>query len=276
MSSRASKRDPSPSQPAQETLQQILERFDIRDCQLLLVGDGSGNSWNACCGWATTMIEMVSRERWLFYGAMSAGSINLAELAPYVQALSWYHQDRGKNKIHELGRPIRVNVITDSEVVATQGKQTADFDQPLPKANSPQWAAMRQFARLGYQLHWHHEGRSQTVLNWAADLLAGISRRQLQGKAPSLTIDTTQLERLRVLAADCKMVAMARPDQVESEQSQQLLRASLLFEELLRTWTTAPTRAASSLDAVALRDPVSGSSIDLQHLNPDQSLLESS
>lgn len=166
-------------QPQAELLQAVLTRAGIQTWDLLLIGDGSGSGWDGACGWSSTLIDRQTRERYVFFGAANQGSVNLAELMPYFQALLWFHNHVGMRRIKGRGF-LTVHVITDSQVTATHGKHAATLGDALPKV--PQralWAGMRELAHMGYHLHWHWAMRSSNSLNVLADLIAALARRRI-------------------------------------------------------------------------------------------------
>jgi hypothetical protein len=111
---------------------------------------------------------------------MNFGSVNLAEMMPYLQALSWYHHSHGKARLKQKC-PLLVHVITDSQVTALHGNRTASGHEDIPKVgHRALWAAMREFKALGYQIEYHWAERSDSGLNYLADLIAGLSRREIK------------------------------------------------------------------------------------------------
>ncbi len=164
--------------PQAELLQDILRKAGITTWDFAIIGDGSGCGWKAGCGWAGIVIDHETRGRQMVNGAMNVGSINMAELMPYLQILTWLHQEVGKSRLKRTGI-LNVHIITDSQVVAKQGVITANPALDLPKVQQGLWAAMREFGRLGYHLHWHWADRMTNELNSVADLIAGLSRRTL-------------------------------------------------------------------------------------------------
>lgn len=164
--------------PDAELLQAVLDRAGITSWDVLLVGDGSGTGWQDACGWAAVLIDRESRGRRLFHGAMNVGSVNFAETMPYLQAINWYDQvGGGKDRLKQQGF-IRVHIITDSQVIANWGTRAASSGD-LPRKHIMLWAGVRELRRLGYQFYFHWANRSTTLLNWTADLIAGLSRREI-------------------------------------------------------------------------------------------------
>lgn len=115
---------------------------------------------------------------------MNFGSVNLAEMMPYFQALSWYHNAHGMRRLKERC-PLLVHVITDSQVTALHGNRAASGYESLPKiGHRALWAAMREFKVLGYQIEYHWAERNDSGLNNLADLIAGLSRRVVKNINP--------------------------------------------------------------------------------------------
>lgn len=165
--------------PCAQTLNHLLARAHIGDWDLLLVGDGSGTGWEDACGWASVLIDRHTSSRKTFYGGMNFGSVNLAEMMPYYQALCWYHHSHGMRMLKRKC-PLRTHIITDSQVTALHGNRAAGAYEPLPKVgHRALWAAFREFGALGYQMEFHWVGRSEVDLNVLGDLIAGLSRREM-------------------------------------------------------------------------------------------------
>jgi ribonuclease HI len=169
----------TPDQLQTATIGQVLAELHVFDWDVLIVGDGSGTSWERGCGWASVLIEHYSNRRKTFNGAMSVGTVNIGEVLPYVQAMSWYSRGPGKARLHDRrtngvpdGREmLHVHVITDSEVVANQGN-----NPERRKSNTEWWAALDHIASKGYLIHWHWMARDRLGLNVLTDHLSRASR----------------------------------------------------------------------------------------------------
>jgi len=158
----------------------MLARLRISQWDLALIGDGSGSSWMHGCGWAGVLIDRFTKGRRLFYGGMNVGSINLAELMPYMHALSWYHENFGRDRLKRADHGVlHVHIITDSQVICQHGSKINAGQNP--SSNRSAWACMAQFIKEGYILHYHHIPRCTVALNVVADKVAGVSRLTLQG-----------------------------------------------------------------------------------------------
>lgn len=157
-------------------LQTVLDQLGVKqnDWDLVLIGDGSGSNWQAGCGWAAVLIDKKSRQRRVFYGAMSCGTVNLAEVFPYLQAMMWYEDARKTWLDSSENRPLRVHIITDSKYAADAGNLL------IPrKANAALWAALDTVIGNTYHVTWHWMCRNGTCLNAMTDELSKSSRKTL-------------------------------------------------------------------------------------------------
>lgn len=147
---------------------------------VVLFGDGSGSGHDKPNGWGCVLIDMHTGERESYYGGTNKGSVNMAEVLPYIQALTHFHNvGRGKQLLETQG-VCRVAIVTDSSYTATAGSQAADLTKPLPAANRALMAAIRQLCRDGYLLSFYHQHRSETGLNLWADLVSFQSRLAIE------------------------------------------------------------------------------------------------
>lgn len=158
-----------------------MERMQIAEWDVLLVGDGSGTGWNDANAYASVLIDKLTRGRKTFWGGNRYGSVNLAEMEAVLKPLIWYHNEYGKKRL-KIRTPQIIHVLTDSQVTAGHGARTANPREPLPEVpHRPLWAAMREFARMGYQLEYHWAKRCDSDLNILSDLIAGLTRREILG-----------------------------------------------------------------------------------------------
>lgn len=176
MSSKNSKKD----EALKENLDQLLERLKIEEWDLLLIGDGSGSNWNFECGWGCVSIEHDTLARKSWHGAMSAGTVNFAEVMAYLQPLCWYvnrEMLRRKKATYKV-KARHIHIITDSQYAKTKGS-SKDL---LAGKNGALWQIFRQFGAQGMILHWHWIPRETVELNRFADQLSKAARLNLKGK----------------------------------------------------------------------------------------------
>lgn len=181
---------PSRRKGARKQKQQINDRLLVASCDevakslgfsewdLMLVGDGSGNSWKIGCGWSCIVLDRLAKKRRVLYGGMNSGTIAIAEMLPYLHAMLWFDGNRGKKVKEQLGREIKVHVISDHEWTVIAGNSVS---KRLPNASKilsskPLWAAMQQFERNGYELRYHWLRRDTLSLNTFADILSVKAR----------------------------------------------------------------------------------------------------
>jgi ribonuclease HI len=150
---------------------------------VLLVGDGSGAGWDLPVGWGCVLIDRASGLRKRFAGAMSAGTSYLAELYPYVHALSWLAARR-KRKAEVL--PLRVVVVTDSQAVVAHARKLRGGELSLGELGEAAgaWAALLAFDRAcGLLLSFRWAARETTALNCWADAAGRGAYRAAQALA---------------------------------------------------------------------------------------------
>jgi hypothetical protein len=161
-----------------ELLEKLLERLNIKNWDLLLVGDGSGSSWGKECGWGCVSVENATFDRRVWYGAMNDGTINFAEIMAYLQPLTWYtSQELAKRKKGHKVTLKHVHVLTDSAYAAN-----ASDSCPATSVNGVIWQVFKQFAAHGIMVQWHWIRRETVELNLFADQLSKDARLNLKGK----------------------------------------------------------------------------------------------
>jgi ribonuclease HI len=179
-------------------LTKVLEELNIKpeDWDAIIIGDGSGTDWKNSCGWGAVLIDHYGNYRVPFSGASSTGTSQLAELIPYLWALTWYDCGPGKARLKdrianwklkpnhgvtgpwsepELPPGVKVHIITDNTNLANQGNGLVKR-----KAYGPLWKAFDGFVAEGYQLRWHWVARQRLGLNRLVDLIAGKCRLAIE------------------------------------------------------------------------------------------------
>lgn len=163
-----------------EDLDALLARMGIEKYDLLLVGDGSGSTWERHCGWGCVSIERDTMARRVWHGAMNHGTVNFAELMAYLQPLVWYVQREMKRRKEGKSVVMRqVHILTDSSYASNlQGSP------PDRRAghNVVLWQVFRQFTSQGVQIHWHWIPRESVELNRLTDAISKKARIHLESK----------------------------------------------------------------------------------------------
>ena len=223
-----------------------------------MVGDGSGTGWNDGIGYAVAMVDRHSRSSKFIYGAMFPASVNFAEQMPYLHALTWFHANGGRDLVKSVGQ-LYVPIVTDSQVIATHGAQASDPSQPLPTTQTFLWAQWRELLRYGYVCSFHWAPRSSSLLNWACDLLASMSRGAGLGKEDR-PITSQQLNQFRglVRAAEHSLKTGS-----EASVMPNMINAMKL---LLRHAAPTPDRLAETLEQIKISDPATGREITADFL----------
>jgi len=170
---------------------------------LLLVGDGSGSTWDKPCGWCCVLVD---GGRWYCkYGASNCGSINVTELEPYLKTMLWYSKTLGRVRHDELRRlyptelkMLQVHIVTDCDVIANQGNGTMST-----KSNPELWLAFNHIRRLGYDFKFHWVPRNIVNLNdWCDRVSKGMRRKicALEQELSDIRLDLITGELARTMA----------------------------------------------------------------------------
>lgn len=172
------------SDQTQSSLEQLLGSLGVKTWDMLLVGDGSGSRWGYECGWASVAVLPDEMKRYLFFGGLNCGTVNIAEMMAYMTPLLWFEaRERAKS---QDGRPPKavyhIHILTDSEYVEQRG----EGGQLNFKRNQALWAVFEMFNRRGFMLHWHWKPRDTTALNKLSDCLSKLSRNLIKDNTVEL------------------------------------------------------------------------------------------
>jgi len=150
-----------------EDINGLITKHEIHDWDLILVGDGSGNCWAGPVGYACFLYEKNNETPIKkFVGGANVGTINFAELMPYIAALRWYNECKRKTD-----NPINVYILTDSKISADCGNRIAKRNK-----NGDMWASLDWFEDQGYCIQWIHINRNACEAHTIADQLASGGR----------------------------------------------------------------------------------------------------
>jgi hypothetical protein len=168
---------------ALDSIHTLAEAWKIADWDVILSGDGSGSGWDLGCGWGCVLIDRESRGRQEFHGGMNFGTVDIAELMPYVQAMAWYAERR--RRAIRLGRHVpdvvRVRIVTDHKSLADDGNAIARGTKSLwDCANSAFWAALLSFERAGFAFGYRWIPRASAALNCYVDEVSKAAYRAMK------------------------------------------------------------------------------------------------
>ena len=152
-----------------------------------MVGDGSGTDWKNACGFSAVLIDHYGNYRSSFHGSLNTGTNQLAELMPYLHAMTWYASGPGKARLEDRlasWRPssdrtsqpgVKIHIITDNKNLANQGNYLA-----ARKAYSWIWKSFDELTAMGYQFKWHWLPRMKLGLNRLVDFMSGRCRLEME------------------------------------------------------------------------------------------------
>lgn len=160
----------------------LLKDLGVSDDQwdALIIGDGSATSRNQASAWTSVVIDRESGLRKTLCGGMNTGSSYLAELLPYVQAVTWYVEGPGSTYLKAkqfrcLTDTVNIHIITDSKSIAQQGKK-----EMRVKSYKQYWNLLEAMETEGFKISWHWIGRCETALNRFCDYVSGEIRQKIK------------------------------------------------------------------------------------------------
>jgi hypothetical protein len=161
--------------------EELAKGLGLSEYDILIVGDGSGTVADKSCGWYCLSYNKSARQVIPYFGGVSGGTNNLAELEPGIFGLWSYRQVLWSLYVRSGGnkgdfKPLRMVIVSDSEVTVRCGNK-----QYSRNANAPLWASIDWFERKGYTLTWFHVPRNSNPLNELCDARAGKVRLTFQG-----------------------------------------------------------------------------------------------
>src|SRR4051812_7107961 len=98
-----------------ETLERLIARLGIAKWDYLVVGDGSGSTWDRGAGWGSVVVERDTDVRTVFGGAVNRGTVNFGEIMAALQPLEFLaSREYQRRKASGRTRTVYVHVLTDS------------------------------------------------------------------------------------------------------------------------------------------------------------------
>lgn len=161
----------------------------MTDWDYLIVGDGSGTTWAKEFGWGSALICKHDFERKLFYGSMSLGTNNMAELMAVLHPLMYLANTQ------QGVRPggLKVHVVSDSEYVINGLKKEDPIWVSQLEMNRELWMAIHMTRRRGLVIKGHHILRDTIDLNRLGHDLANLARKSLITAAEELPHDVYKM-----------------------------------------------------------------------------------
>lgn len=155
-------------------IEELLRKHKLRSkWDAIVLSDGSGSKYPYAIGYASTLITRTPEESREFYGGMSQGTVNVAELLAVWQPLLWL-----ENQNVAVQTPgYRVVIFSDSEYTV----QLINSMQPgrvvHPSRNASIAKAIHQIVRQGIYLNAIHVERNTIVLQEEADTMSKVARK---------------------------------------------------------------------------------------------------
>lgn len=166
---------------AQLTVKQCCKELGIKEWDHLIIGDGSGSTWDHAIGWASVTITRATDRYKIRWGGMDTGTVNFAEIMAYLQPLTFL-QSEAENKRERTGgrRSAQIiHIITDSQYCQLTGDSRSRMISA--NKNGGLWRCFDVFQRQGFVLHWHWMARERSNLNSYVDKLSKLARELVKG-----------------------------------------------------------------------------------------------
>lgn len=144
----------------------LLLSLGIQEWDYLLIGDGSGTTWQNNIGWCSSLFSK-DNEINHFFGGQNSGTNIIAEMLAYVAPLLWLKEQHKKTSLS-------VHIITDCELISQQGNNITQR-----KSHKELWNLFDAIVRNGIFLTWHWYRRDQLDLNKLSHEKANEMRRLL-------------------------------------------------------------------------------------------------
>jgi ribonuclease HI len=149
----------------------IAEHFNLYHWDFIIAGDGSASTWAKTAGFGSILYAKDNpAARWKFFGGLSAGTNNVAEIMAVVHPLMFL--DATVNTEHK--KP-NVYILSDSEYVVNTGSGHS----PQRKSNRMLWAAVDNVSER-FLLHFRHVPRMILPANVYGDTLGNLVRKSME------------------------------------------------------------------------------------------------
>lgn len=150
----------------------MLEYYNVTEWDAVIVADGSGTTWLSEAGWGSVLFLKDELHPIPFYGSMSHGTNNVAELLGLLHPLLFLGSKNAGVQEHGF----KVHLFSDSKyAVDSVNNVTAEFASQA-KSNSEILFAILGGKRRGLVMTAHHIDRNVVVVNKFVHELANVAR----------------------------------------------------------------------------------------------------
>lgn len=157
----------------------ILDHFQIEEesWDAVIIGDGSGTTWDKSAGCASLLLEKEALEARPFFAGLSHGTNIVAEILAILQPLLYLKENRKLARNHGY----RVIAFSDCQHVV-ETLNTLDLAKAQrAKANRPLWMCLADLLRTGISLRAQHMPRNSLPAATFAHEAANQARRTMVG-----------------------------------------------------------------------------------------------
>ena len=155
--------------------EELAGKVKVDDFHVMMVSDGSGNLHNKPCGWWCGFYYKPLQKTKEYYGGCNAGSVNYAELSPFLHTLYVFHSALVKVNLLNSVDEWKILLISDSEVTVKCGNK--EYQR---KSNLPLWAQIDWYAQNGFDLNWKWVKRNTNPVSLKADTISKKIRKSME------------------------------------------------------------------------------------------------
>jgi len=188
-----------------KTISGLRRLLEIKDWDYIIIGDGSGTTWEKPCGWGCSMIENRTWVVEAFYGAFNQGTNIVAEIMAYVQPLLVL-SERRERKCQSDGATL-VHIVTDCQYVRNTGNLRA---AARGKKHRALWHLIDSLRRSGIIVKFHWIPRDLLKANQFSHTVANAARKSLSGEV-SKGLDSASAGSLNALLPPYKKKKRGQP-----------------------------------------------------------------
>jgi ribonuclease HI len=152
------------------TGRKIAEKFQLHNWDYIVAGDGSATTWHWTAGFGAILYDRKSKIRRKFFGGLSCGTNNVAEIMAILHPLLYL--DASVKTKHNAPA---VYIISDSEYVVNAGNSKIGR-----KANKALWSAIDDIGTR-FVLLFRHSRRMILPANVFGDTVGNLVRLTMEG-----------------------------------------------------------------------------------------------
>jgi ribonuclease HI len=154
---------------------EILKHFNLHEeaWDGIIIGDGSGTTWQNAAGWSSLLLEKDELRPQLFAGTYTGATNIVAEIMAIKQPMLYIHSNRKLTKNHGY----RIIVLSDCQHVVNTINELTIAKVLQMKSNRPLWFGIADMLRTGLSVKACHMPRNSLPAAQFAHDMANVMRK---------------------------------------------------------------------------------------------------